>query len=240
MTRRNKLLKFTENLTFPNVYESFTYGSEVLTGYEGAENILTGKWATDHFKNDKPITLELACGRGEYCIGLAERYPDRNFIGVDVKGARIWRGATNCLEKGLSNVAFLRTKIESLALFFKPEEIADIWITFPDPFLKESKYNRRLTSPNFLKVYNSLLPTGGVINLKTDSGPFFQHTLEVIEEEQHQILIKSDNIYEGELPHPDLDILTFYERMHLKDERIIKFVQYGLKYELPSPDRDTV
>ncbi len=228
MTRRNKLLKFTENLTFPNLYQSFTYGSEVLTGYQGAEKVLAGKWATEHFKNDQPITLELACGRGEYCIGLAERYPERNFIGVDIKGARLWRGAVNCLEKDLTNVAFLRTKIESLGLFFKPEEIAEIWITFPDPFLKDSKYNRRLTSPNFLKTYKSLLQKGGKINLKTDSAPFFEHTLEVIGEGKHEILIKSHNIYEGDLPHPDLDILTFYERMHLKDERIIQFVQYGL------------
>jgi len=230
MTRRNKLLKFTENLTFPNVFESFTYGNSTLSGYGGEDIVLTGNWGTKVFENDNPITLELACGRGEYCIGLAERYPDRNFIGVDVKGARIWRGAKNAVDKNLSNVAFLRTKIESLALFFLPGEIADIWITFPDPFLKDSKYNRRLTSPNFLKIYNGLLPSDGHINLKTDSEPFYLHTKEVIAEEAHQIVIDSANIYEGALPHPDLDILTFYERMHLKDNRIIRFIKYKLNY----------
>jgi len=231
MSRRNKLLKFTENLTFPNVYESFTYGSEVLKGQNGEDVTLTGQWNSKHFKNNNPITLELACGRGEYCLGLAERYPDRNFIGVDVKGARIWRGAINAQERGLANIAFLRTKIESLALFFKPQEIESIWITFPDPFLKEAKYNRRLTSENFLKTYHSLLPKHGKIRLKTDSEPFYLHTKEVIEKEKHEIHIDSPNIYLNELPHPDLDILTFYERMHLKDERIIKYLEFSLLYD---------
>ena len=230
MTRRNKLLKFTENLTFPNVFESFTYGSSTLSGNGGEDIVLNGKWAETVFQNSNPITLELACGRGEYCIGLAERYPNRNFIGIDVKGARIWRGAKNALDKQLSNVAFLRTKIESLAMFFVPQEIQDIWITFPDPFLEDAKYNRRLTSPNFLKIYNSLLPERGQINLKTDSEPFYLHTKEVIAEENHEIIIDSPNIYKGALPHPDLDILTFYERMHLKDNRTIRFLQYKLNY----------
>jgi len=165
----------------------------VLTGYNGEETIMTGRWNELFFKNDKPITLELACGRGEYCIGLAEKYPDRNFIGVDIKGARIWKGAKNTADKKLTNVAFLRTKIESLALFFSPEEISDLWI-------------------------------------KTDSEPFYLHTKEVIEQESHKIIIDSENIYAGNLPHPDLDILTFYERMHLKDNRIIKYLQFQLAY----------
>jgi len=163
-------------------------------------------------------------------LGLAKRYPHRNFIGVDVKGARIWRGAINAQDEGLANIAFLRTKIESLDLFFKPGEIEDIWITFPDPFLKDSKYNRRLTSENFLKIYHSLLPAKGKIHLKTDSQEFYAHTKEVIEKENHKTHIDSANIYLKELPHPDLDILTFYERMHLKDERIIKYLQFSLEY----------
>ena len=115
-------------------------------------------------------------------------------------------------------------------MFFVPQEIQDIWITFPDPFLKDAKYNRRLTSPNFLKIYNALLPERGQINLKTDSEPFYLHTKEVIAEENHEIIIDSPNIYKGALPHPDLDILTFYERMHLKDNRTIRFLQYKLNY----------
>jgi len=230
MTRRNKLVKFTENLTFPNVFESFEYGSSDLVGENGQTITMNGRWTT-YFKNTNPITLELACGRGEYCIGLAKKYPNRNFIGIDVKGARIWKGASISLAESLTNIAFLRTKIEALDKFINPGEIQDIWITFPDPFLKSSKYNRRLTSPNFLKLYNNLLPKNGIINLKTDSEEFYTHTKEVIEEEKHEVLINSLNIYQNEtLPHPDLDIKTFYERMHLKDQRIIKFIQFRLNY----------
>lgn len=229
MSRRNKLLKFTEILTFPNVYESFEYGSPELSGQNGAKVTLTGKWQQEHFKNDNPITLELACGRGEYCIGLAQRYPDRNFIGVDVKGARIWRGARNSIDQGLDNVAFLRCKIEALELFFKAGEVEDIWITFPDPFLKDSKINRRLTSQNFLSSYSKLLSPAQTIHLKTDSQEFYDHTHEVIAENGHEILVDSKNIYEGALPHPDLDILTFYERMHLKDKRTIKYLEFRLR-----------
>jgi len=229
MTRRNKLLKFTENLTFQNVYESFAFGDPKLKGPGGEEIVMTGKWKEVFFKNDNPITVELACGRGEYCLGLAERYPDRNFIGVDVKGARIWRGAKNAIDRSLNNVVFLRTKIESLELFLLPEEIEEIWITFPDPFLKDSKYNRRLTSPNFLKIYKSLIPYGGPIHLKTDSEPFYLHTKEVIQEGKHETMIDCGDIYAEELPHPDLDILTFYERMHLKDNRTIHYLKFRIR-----------
>jgi len=228
MSRRNKLLKFTEILTFPNVYESFTYDSPVLSGENAAQVELAGLWNFKHFKNDNPITVELACGRGEYCIGLAHRYPERNFIGVDVKGARIWRGARNSLDQGLNNVAFLRCKIEALELFFEPEEIKDIWLTFPDPFLKDSKSNRRLTSQNFLSTYSKLLSADQTIHLKTDSKEFYDHTKMVIAENKHEVLVDSEDIYSGELPHPDLDILTFYERLHLKDNRTIRYLKFKL------------
>ncbi len=229
MSRRNKLLKFTENLTLPNVYESFTYGSDVLRGAGGAEIVMTGNWKNGHFNNEHPLTLELACGRGEYCLGLAARYPERNFLGVDIKGARIWRGAVNAIDQNLDNVAFLRTKIESLDKFFEPGEISSIWITFPDPFLKDAKINRRLTSPNFLNMYKKLLPEDHSIHLKTDSPEFYAHTKEMIQQEGHELLVDSPNIYEGDLPHSDLDILTFYERMHLKDKRIIRYVEFRLR-----------
>ena len=229
MTRRNKLLQFTENLTFPNVYESFQYGSQELKGPSGESMTMNGQWSKIHFKNENPITLELACGRGEYCLGLAERYPNRNFIGVDIKGARIWKGAKTALEQGLDNVAFLRIKIEVLDLFFTAEEVDQIWITFPDPFLKDSKYNRRLTSPNFLSIYKKVLRAGNSIYLKTDSEPLYLHTKEVIEEFGHQLLMDSPDIYKEDLPHPDLDILTFYEKMHLKDKRTIQCLEFQLK-----------
>ena len=147
MAGRNKLQKFAENLTFPNVYESFDLTKPQLTGLHGAEVDLRGKWASEHFGNDHPITLELACGRGEYTLDLARQYPDRNFIGVDIKGARIWRGAKTALAEGLDNAAFLRTRIEAISHFFAPAEVDEIWITFPDPCLKKGKENRRLTAP---------------------------------------------------------------------------------------------
>ncbi|MEK7256021.1 MAG: tRNA (guanosine(46)-N7)-methyltransferase TrmB, partial [Bacteroidota bacterium] len=134
MSRRNKLFKFAQILSFPNVYENYNADEPRLLGENGVEVDLKGKWASQHFKNDHPLTLELACGKGEYTVGLAQRFPERNFIGVDVKGARIWRGAKTALEAGVPNAAFLRTRIEQLALFFEKDEVSEIWITFPDPF----------------------------------------------------------------------------------------------------------
>ena len=227
MSRRNKLLKFTENLTFNNVYEAISYGSSELKRNETDLVVLNGEWNTKHFKNSKPIILELACGRGEYCLALAERYPNINFIGVDIKGARIWKGAKLALENQLSNVAFLRTRIECIDKFFDEGEVDELWITFPDPFLRDSKYNRRLTSPNFLALYKKLLKPGGLIHLKTDSPELYEHSLEVIEELQLELIIQDDDIYaSAELPQRDLDIKTYYERQHLEKGKKIKYLQF--------------
>ncbi|NNE26810.1 MAG: tRNA (guanosine(46)-N7)-methyltransferase TrmB [Saprospiraceae bacterium] len=231
MARRNKLLKFTEILTFPNVYENFNHKVNVLSGQNGEEVEMKGKWRSQHFKNDNPLILELACGRGEYSLALGERYPDKNFIGVDIKGARIWKGAKTALKDGLNNVAFLRTRIEMIGSFFESQEVDEIWITFPDPFLKDKRANRRLTAPGFLNKYHGILKDGGLINLKTDSDLLFEFTKEVVQEGRHPVSIISENIYEGELPHPDLDILTYYERQHLEDKRTIKFIQFTLNSE---------
>lgn len=231
MARRNKLVKFTEILTFPNVYENFDPDNDILIGKDGAELTLKSEWATKHFKNDSPIVLELACGRGEYVLALAKRYPDINFIGVDIKGARIWKGARNAIDQNLNNVAFLRTKIELLENFFANGEVSSIWITFPDPFLKKSKYNRRLTSPNFLKMYDHILKGNGEIRLKTDSPELYAHTLEVLNDEGHQILKSENDIYSCDsLPHPDLDIKTYYELQHLAEGKKIKYVSFTLNY----------
>ena len=180
MTRRNKLLKFTELLTFSNVYESTEINSDILAGDDGELTAMNGQWQEKYFKNQNPITMELACGKGDYTIALAERYPDRNFIGVDIKGARIWKGATIAQEKKLSNVVFLRCKIEFLAQYFDENEVSEIWITFPDPFLKESKFNRRMTSPSFIENYKKILKPEGLIHVKTDSPEFYEHTKEVL------------------------------------------------------------
>lgn len=230
MSKRNKLQKFAEILSFSNVYENFDAKNPALSGKNGKKIDLKGKWGKVHFKNQNPIVLELACGRGEYALGLARMYPDRNFIGVDVKGARIWKGAYTAIHEGLENVAFLRTRIEQLSIFFEPGEISEIWITFPDPFLRKSKANRRLTSPRFLDQYKKLLKKGGIINLKTDSPQLYEYSLEMMAEYPGaHILYQKDDIYAEELDFPELELKTYYEKMHLEDMRLIKFLKFELK-----------
>lgn len=230
MSRRNKLQKFAELLEFPNVYESFDPLNPQLVGEGGREVKMKGRWAAGHFGNDRPITLELACGRGEYTLGLARRFPDRNFIGVDIKGARIWKGARTALAEKLDNAAFLRTRIEAIAAFFEPEEVAEIWITFPDPFLKKGKENRRLTSPRFLEEYRKILRNGGPVHLKTDSTELFEFTMDVLPDyEPADVQYVNDDIYAGELPLPELELKTYYENMHLELGKTIKYVRFALK-----------
>ncbi len=230
MSRRNKLQKFAEILEFPNVYENYDTRRPELTGVGGKPADLKGRWAETHFGNAFPITLELACGRGEYSLGLSRLYPERNFIGVDVKGARIWRGAKTALEEGLSNVAFLRARIELIETFFAAQEIQEIWITFPDPFPQNGKVNRRLTSPRFLERYRRLLAPGGLIHLKTDDPGLFVYTAEVVSATPGaKIQLQEDGIYSlNTLPLPELEIKTYYERMHLRAGKAIKYLQFSL------------
>ncbi len=229
MARRNKLQKFAEILSYPNVLENYEYNDVKLVGKDGEEVDRVGHWAEKQFQNQNPITLELACGRGEYALALAERHPNRNFVGMDIKGARIWRGAKNAIDAKLNNVAFLRSRIEQVEAFFAPEEVDEIWITFPDPFLRDGKSNRRLTSPPFLNRYRKILKKGGVIRLKTDNTPLFDYTLEVIAEEKDiRLLAQNADIYKCDLPHPDLDILTYYEKKHLANKLTIKYIAFTL------------
>ena len=229
MSRRNKLQKFAEILTFPNVYENFNSFPPQLTGIDEEVIDLKGKWQEKHFKNKNPITLELACGRGEYTLALAQKYPHRNFIGVDIKGARIWKGAKIALAKKLDNVAFLRTRIELIAAFFEEAEIDEIWITFPDPFLRKSKRNRRLTAPNFLNHYRKILKKSGVIHLKTDETVLSEFTLEVLaEDSQATIIYQDDDIYASSLPLEELEVKTYYEKMHLEKGRKIKYIRFTI------------
>jgi tRNA (guanine-N7-)-methyltransferase len=224
MSKRNKLQKFADLSAFPNVYENFTHENPRLLGQNGAEVDLKGKWQDQHFGNDQPITLELACGRGEYTIALAHHFPQRNFIGVDIKGARIWKGARIALAEGLQNAAFLRTRIEQLTHFFEAHEIQEIWITFPDPFPK--KENRRLTNPHFIESYRKLLPQGGFIHLKTDATDLYTYTLETYASYPGiKIVYQNDDIYSGTLPLPELSFKTYYENMHLRDGKTIKYLR---------------
>ena len=186
---------------------------------------MNGKWH-DFFGNNNPITLELACGGGEYTINLAKENPTRNFIGVDIKGARIWKGAQGVLEEKLPNVAFLRTRIEVIEYFFDAQEIEQIWITFPDPHLREAKAQKRLTSDRFLAIYRKFLQSNGIIRLKTDDPTLYEFTVETANNSPLVDLLESyDDIYSlPALPNEDLEIKTYYEGMHLGKGKTIKYV----------------
>lgn len=230
MSRRNKLEKFAELSAFPNVIENFDVRNPKLTGEQGLSVERKGKWRSAQFGNDHPLVLELACGRGEYTLDLARKYPGTNFIGVDIKGARIWKGARTALSEKLSNAAFLRTRIEIIPEFFAEGEVDEIWITFPDPFLRKSKATRRLTSSAFLQRYRQILRKGGKIHLKTDEAQLFAFTLEVLSAESaFEVELASPDIYAGKLPHPDLEIQTYYERLHLEKGKTIKYIRFIFK-----------
>ena len=169
MSSKNKLKHFADNLTYNNMFQP-TY-QELIEGYS-----MKGKWDSDFFKNGNPITLEVGCGKGEYTVGLGEKYVDTNFIGMDIKGARMWRGCTDSNEKGMKNIAFIRNHVQMVPNIFAENEIDELWITFPDP--QPKKENKRLTSPRFLEYYRSILKSGAIINFKTDNEPLFDYTLE--------------------------------------------------------------
>jgi len=226
---KNKPRKFADMKSFPNVVQNFTYDEPQLIAAGNKEVDLAGKWNENHFEKNQPITVELACGRGEYTVGLAKKYPNRNFIGIDIKGARMHWGAKHALDHNLKNTAFLRTRIEIIDEFFHANEVDEIWITFPDPFLKKSKANRRLTHSFFINKYRQFLIPGGIIHLKTDSFPLFNFTLnEILHIPDCELIISEADIYDKELPHKDLDIRTKYEKMHLNDGLSIKYIQIKL------------
>lgn len=224
MGRKNKLGRIADVQRFPNVFEYKNF----------KENPdLRGKWHTHIFQNANPITLELACGKGEYTTNLARKYPERNFIGIDIKGPRIWVGAKQALEEPLENVRFLRSFIDHLENFFVEYEVDEIWIPFSDPYLKKER--KRLTSPKFLDIYRNILKPGGLINVKTDSGVLFNYTLDVIEQENCTIEQRIDDVYGEEHNHEHLtSIQTYYEQMHLETGKTIHYVSFRLGDESKS------
>lgn len=229
MSARNKLQKFAENLSFLNVFENFDAKSNVLLGKDGEQVINITGWDNFYFKNQNPLILELACGRGEYSLAMANDNPELNFIGIDVKGARIWQGASKALELGLHNVAFLRTRIENIENFFIENEISEIWITFPDPFLKKSKSNRRLTSSSFIEKYRKFLINEGIVHLKTDSPELYKFTLEIIEhDEKCKLIYTNPDIYSSDLAYPELNTKTYYEKKHLSEGKKIKYIRFTI------------
>lgn len=225
---KKKLQHFAEMKTFDCVFQP-TNEEMVSDDFH-----LKGKWHADFFKNDNPITLELGCGKGEYTVGLARRYPKRNFIGVDIKGARLWRGAKDADTENLNNVAFIRTKIEFIHNFFAENEVEEIWFTFSDPQLKDKRGSKRLTSPHFLKKYREFLSPEGILHLKTDSEFLYQYTRELAEKEKQRILTETEDLYgEGiqELEPADQEILsmhTFYEKKFLVKGQPIHYLKYQL------------
>ena len=228
MPTRNKLQKFAELLEMPNVYECFDFMKPELTGLNGEMVNRKGNWSKGHFENDHPLTLELACGRGEYTVDLARQYPDRNFLGVDIKGARIWKGAGIALKEGLDNAAFLRTRIEAIDHFFEAGEVAEIWITFPDPFLKKGKSNRRLTAPRFLQRYRNIWAPNGVIHLKTDSRELYEWTQETLAEQPAiNVEYHDHDIYSKPLPITELNTETYYEKMHRDMGKTITYTRFS-------------
>jgi len=212
---KDKLRRFAEIDTFSNVLQ-LDAGKE-----------LKGQWASNQFKNNNPVVLELACGKGEYSVSLAQMFPDKNFIGVDYKGNRIWRGAKTALEEGVNNVAFLRIQIESILEYFAPEEVDEIWITFPDPQPQVGREKKRLTSPRFLDMYKHIVKQGGFINLKTDNDDLHAYTAEKIGELELILHAKTEDLYHSEFDNEVLSIKTYYEKKYLKDNKNINYLKFS-------------
>lgn len=216
---KNKLQRYSDNKELDNVFEHTEFQDE---------DVPKGEWSSRIFENDNPIILELACGKGEYTTSLAASNPDKNFIGVDIKGDRIWKGANRAKDLDLENVRFLRCFIDHLDEFFGSEEVSEIWITFPDPFLKKSKSNKRLTSPKFLDVYRKVAQKDAIVHLKTDSKPLFDFTTEVVTEQNLPVLKKIDDLYSESVIPDELSIQTYYEKKHLERGRTIQYIRFRL------------
>lgn len=214
---KDKLRRFAEVETFANV----------LQLEEGKP--LKGQWSKEHFKNNNPVVLELACGKGEYTVNLAQLFPDKNFIGVDYKGNRIWRGAKTALEEGVDNVAFLRIQIENLLDYFAKGEIDEIWITFPDPQPQLSREKKRLTSPRFLEKYIEVLKPGGYVNLKTDNDGLYAYTAEKIQELKLKEHVNTADLYNSEFADEVLSIKTYYEKKYLADNKNINYLKFSFQ-----------
>ena len=224
MGRKNKLKRFAENKTFPHFFEP---GREELINRTFP---LRGRWNTDFFGNRNPLVLELGCGKGDYTVALARKYPDKNFIGIDIKGARMWRGAKTALEEGLKNVAFLRMQIELIEGAFAPGEVSEIWITFPDPQIKFKRTKHRLTQPAFLERYARILQPGGILHLKTDSEFLYGYTLGILEAGGHEILYAHADIYNNPYsPGEATGIQTFYEQKWLAEGKKITYIRFKLR-----------
>ena len=214
---KDKLRKFAEIDVLPNVYQM----------EEG--KVLKGNWAATHFKNNHPIVLELACGKGEYALNLAKLFPEKNFIGIDLKGNRIWRGARTGVDEGIANLAFLRIQIEDIVDYFGENEVDEIWITFPDPQPQDSREKKRLTYPGFLRKYKSFLKPEGKLNLKTDNDGLYLYTADTVAQLGLNVYKKTEQLYKSEFYDEVLSIKTHYERIYLKHDKSINYIQFSLE-----------
>lgn len=230
MAGKNKLARFAEMATFPNVFQV------PFKEAQHQSHSLKGSWSEEVFKNNKPIVLELGCGKGEYTVGMAKVFPEKNFIGIDIKGARMWRGAKTALEENIHNTRFLRTRIEIVNSFFSENEVAEIWITFPDPQMRRERENKRLTSPEFMKNYFKFLKPEGLIHLKTDSAFLFEYTNKITASLPVSTIISTPKLYvdvkDFDLPEKEKEILripTFYEKKFSEIGHEICYIQ--MKYK---------
>ena len=215
---RKKLVRFAQNEVNPNVVQA---GKPIFEQ-------IKGQWNTLQFANDQPLVVELACGRGEFTLGLGRQYPSQNFIGVDIKGSRIWKGSSSATAEGINTVAFLRTQIQQLQDFFALGEISELWITFPDPFPRDGDEKRRLTSPKFLEMYKQLVKTGGLIHFKTDNTGLYEYTDLVLSERPDcQIHYNTADFYESELRDAHHGIKTRYEKIFSDKGEKIKYIQFS-------------
>jgi len=220
---KNKLRKFAEINSFSNVIQPQSEFTTTHFQYKG-------KWNEAYFGNNNPIILEIGCGKGEYTTGLARAFPEKNFIGIDIKGDRIWKGASDALNQGLHNVAFLRIQAQHIESFFQQKEVAGIWLTFPDPQSGKAREKKRLTSPWFLDKYRSILIPGSTIHLKTDNAGLFEYTLAVIEEGKHTVICRSTDLYsDTRISEPYVkSIQTFYEKQFLDEGKAIHYLKFFL------------
>ena len=223
MGSKNKLKRFRENESFINVVQP-TREELIQNTYP-----LKGNWNSKFFNNDNPIVLELGCGKGEYSVALAQANPDKNFVGIDIKGARFWRGAKTALEEGLKNIGFVRMQIELIDLLFAENEIDEIWITFPDPQIKYKRTKHRLTNTEFLQKYKYILKPNGLVNLKTDSEFMHGYTLGLLHGEGHEIIQANHDVYKNEAsPKEVTGIQTFYEKQYLEQGKPITYIQFKI------------
>ena len=220
---KNKLKKFADNDKFEHLFQPRPHDMLVNDFF------LKGKWNSDYFKNENPIVLEIGCGKGEYTTGLAQLFSDKNYIGIDYKGPRLWRGCKTVEEKKLSNVAFIRNKVEFLSSFFDNNEISDIWITFPDPQPKRDK--KKLTSERFLNIFKGILSPGGYVRLKTDSKHMFDFTQRIIDLNDILLDFASDDIYGENESHRTHNIKTFYEEQFLEENKKITYTKFQIEKE---------